>query len=407
MEKLYLKKYLLSTNVFLDNEYLSEYLGLIFDNLDKSFNCYYENHHVLPSIYYKHLYNCKTRHQSDAYAKKDKNNFIVKLLYKDHCKAHWLLYFCTKDYMKQANEAAVRYISEMYTKLTGIEKHKFEFVQEDFDLLQNYMNDIVNDEDSRYWKADEIDILKANYTLFGPDYCVKLLPKHTKYGILSEARKLNLIYTKYWTEEEINFLILNYKTKGITYCQSTLKNRTRNTIIRKAHELGLKTDVVDLPIYTEDELNFLKIYYPIHGAKYCAKQLNRTPSSIHGIVTKFKIKYINNHFWTDDKIDFLKNNYPKYGGCYCAKYLNTTNKNVFKEASKLGLVRNSKRIKNNSWTDEENAILIQYYPLEGGKVYKRFTNRSYAACRQQANNLGLTRRRKQELISEQGKNNIF
>ena len=52
--------------------------------------------------------------------------------------------------MKQANEAAVRYISGIYLKLTGKEKHKFDFTQEDFDLPQNYMNDIIVDKESRY-----------------------------------------------------------------------------------------------------------------------------------------------------------------------------------------------------------------------------------------------------------------
>ena len=42
------------------------------------------------------------------------------------------------------------YIVELYKVLTGKDKNKFDFVDEDFQLLQNYMLTIINDEDSRY-----------------------------------------------------------------------------------------------------------------------------------------------------------------------------------------------------------------------------------------------------------------
>jgi hypothetical protein len=43
---------------------------------------------------------------------------IVNLLYKDHCKAHYLLYFCTIGRLKHANAEAVSYMFSVYPALT-------------------------------------------------------------------------------------------------------------------------------------------------------------------------------------------------------------------------------------------------------------------------------------------------
>ena len=51
----------------------------------------------------------------------------------------------------------------MYKKLTGKEKHKFDFVQYDFELLQTYMNDIIQDKDSKYWSRY---LLLIKYAVF-------------------------------------------------------------------------------------------------------------------------------------------------------------------------------------------------------------------------------------------------
>ena len=88
MEKLKLKNYLLSTNVFIDNDYLDIYINLINNYQVNVSNNYCEKHHILPVAYYKHFYNCKTRFEAEKYANNDKNNILVNLLYKDHCKAH-------------------------------------------------------------------------------------------------------------------------------------------------------------------------------------------------------------------------------------------------------------------------------------------------------------------------------
>lgn len=80
-----LKDTLLSTNLFIDNNYLADYINLVC-NL-ASTEDYAEKHHVIQVAYYKHLYKCN-REKAEKYAEADQNNFIVQLSYKDHCKAH-------------------------------------------------------------------------------------------------------------------------------------------------------------------------------------------------------------------------------------------------------------------------------------------------------------------------------
>jgi hypothetical protein len=42
--------------------------------------------------------------------------------------------------------------------------------------------------------------------------------------------------------------------------------------------------------YSQAEINFLQCYYPTKGGRYCSKKLNRTLSSVHNVVDRYKIK---------------------------------------------------------------------------------------------------------------------
>ena len=55
---------------------------------------------------------------------------------------------------------------------------------------------------------------------------------------------------------------------------------------------------------------------------------------------------------------------------------------------RLGLTRTSKATVD-KWLPEEIELLKKYYPIEGTKVYKRFIDRSYNACRCMASKLKL------------------
>jgi hypothetical protein len=284
-----LKEALLSTNLFIDNDYLIEYIKLVTNYLKPE--GYTEQHHVIQVAYYKHLHKC-TREQAERYAEADPNNYVVQLSYKDHCRAHWLLYFCTTSFLKQGNEKAVRYILEVYKKLTSESKSILEFNEEDFNLLQEYMNSIIADPESRYYSDDEEKLLRQYYPEFGIDYCMQFFP-----------------------------------------------NRSRDAVRRFAHKLQLKRTNV---FWTAEDEEFLRINYPIYGVKYCMEKLNRTELMIKCKANYMGIKVVNlskyNRLWTDEELDILKNNYEQFGLDRCVELLPNREKTaISKKASDLGL----------------------------------------------------------------------
>ena len=312
-----LKQKLLNTGLFLDNEYLDEYINLVLSN--NITVGYTEKHHILQRNYFK---------KSGLPVDNSPDNLIT-LSYCDHCKAHWLLYFCTTDYLKKANEASIRYIVEMYKVLTGKDRNKFEFNDYDFQLLQSYMTSIVNDENSRYWTEAEVDYLKKNYCGYGTG------PKCAKY-----------------------------------------LNKPINLVNEKARLLGLSKNCPD---WTEAEIEILYKYYPIEGDKVYLRIPLHSKDACRGKAKQLKIR-TKNHYWTPDEISILKLNFPLVGPTGCSKLLNRNKTECKHKADRLGLIytNNPQKV----WTDEKLKLLlenkdagisklIQILGLSRGCIYKK------------------------------------
>ena len=312
-----LKQKLLNTGLFLDNEYLDEYINLVLSN--NITVGYTEKHHILQRNYFK---------KSGLPVDNSPDNLIT-LSYCDHCKAHWLLYFCTTGYLKKANEASIRYIVEMYKVLTGKDRNKFEFNDSDFQLLQSYMTSIVNDENSRYWTEAEVDYLKKNYCGYGTG------PKCAKY--LNKPIKL---------------------------------------VNEKARLLGLSNNCPD---WTETEIEILYKYYPIEGDKVYLRIPLHSKDACRGKAKQLKIR-TKNHYWTPDEISILKLNFPLVGPAGCSKLLNRNKTECKHKADRLGLIyiNNPQKV----WTDEKLKLLLenkdagisklmQILGLSRGCIYKK------------------------------------
>lgn len=312
-----LKQKLLNTGLFLDNEYLDEYINLVLSN--NITVGYTEKHHILQRNYFK---------KSGLPVDNSPDNLIT-LSYCDHCKAHWLLYFCTTGYLKKANEASIRYIVEMYKVLTGKDRNKFEFNDSDFQLLQSYMTSIVNDENSRYWTEAEVDYLKKNYCGYGTG------PKCAKY-----------------------------------------LNKPINLVNEKARLLGLSKNCPD---WTEAEIEILYKYYPIEGDKVYLRIPLHSKDACRGKAKQLKIR-TKNHYWTPDEISILKLNFPLVGPAGCSKLLNRNKTECKHKADRLGLIytNNPQKV----WTDEKLKLLlenkdvgisklIQILGISRGCIYKK------------------------------------
>lgn len=83
-----LRERLLSTDLFLENDYFEKYIDLINNNLitkKQSFKT--QCHHILPAVVFK----------LNNWSNKDDKRNLVNLLYKDHILAHYFLALCCKD----------------------------------------------------------------------------------------------------------------------------------------------------------------------------------------------------------------------------------------------------------------------------------------------------------------------
>ena len=151
-----IKQFLLNTGYFVDNQYLDDYIDLI----QKPFSLtnYTEDHHVLPVSYYKYKYNCKDRKEAKILADKDVNNLKIKLSFANHCKAHWLLYNCTNDKLKEDMAIAFLYMIDKKTNKTLLSTG---ISEQDYIELQAYKEKLVNT-NSRYYSNVEKQFLIEN-----------------------------------------------------------------------------------------------------------------------------------------------------------------------------------------------------------------------------------------------------
>ena len=106
---------LLHTNLFIDNQYLDQYVKLIIDNRNNISNVYCENHHIVPACYYK----------TSSIPVDNSDINIVRLSYKNHIHAHYLLSLCTTGDMKFKMICAVLRMLGNNTNLSEEEFNSF------------------------------------------------------------------------------------------------------------------------------------------------------------------------------------------------------------------------------------------------------------------------------------------
>ena len=150
-----LKQKLLNTGYFINNAYLDDYIQLLCTETTNQE--YVEKHHILPRAYFV----------AEGLKLDNSAANIKKLSYADHCKAHWLLYWCTTSVLKTANAYTVQYMQSSYKKYTGLDKRKFQFNDADFKLLEYYKNQILYDAKNLFWSDQDIATLRQNYSKLG------------------------------------------------------------------------------------------------------------------------------------------------------------------------------------------------------------------------------------------------
>lgn len=306
---------------YIDNEYLDRYLDLI--TSPTVIQGYSELHHIQPRSYFK--YNNLVIDSS--------TDNIVRLVYKDHIKAHYYLYYCTTDKLQTANAAMVM----SSVKLLSKNKKLTDLTETDFIEVQEYIDAIRNDTNSKYWTDEELTIL------------LHLTPRSSN-------------------KKRDDFKIL-------------FPNKTYEQVLSKAVLLGIKIGTIP---WTTEEDNLLKQYFPIIGQAVINYLPNRTVQACARRARLLGLKH--SLIWTKEELATLIKYYSEEGGNVAKRLPNRNSITCKMKAKELGLVYK------NTWTEKQVQILKQYYKKEGARGVAQRLNKQVEACRQKACKLGLTRK---------------
>ena len=135
------KEKLLATNCFIDNEYLDTYLKLIDSSTTGT-----EVHHILPRSYFKDL----------GISVDNSEQNLVRLSFADHCKAHWLLYYCTIGKLKKASQASFVLMTKAFLKINSMTDAI------NYNLLQQKWEEFKNDSSTDFFSAEEEQFIIQN-----------------------------------------------------------------------------------------------------------------------------------------------------------------------------------------------------------------------------------------------------
>lgn len=146
----------------------------------------------------------------------------------------------------------------------------------------------------------------------------------------------------HYSEEEENIIKLYYPQGGTNLCKKYLSHRSKESIKVKAQKLKIYTNFTVENVWSFEEIEILKKYYPLGGKQLCKQYLpNRTLVAIWQTATARKLnldyQYKNLKSWTAHEIEFLKKHYSTKGAAWCATKLNLEPKLVRTKANKLGL----------------------------------------------------------------------
>lgn len=250
------KEKLLATNCFIDNEYLDQYLELVNSSTTGT-----EVHHILPRSYFKEL-EIKIDNSDDN---------LVKLSFADHCKAHWLLYYCTIGKLKKASQASFILMTKAFLKTDSIADSV------DYNLLQQKWEEFKNDSSTDFFSTDEEQFIIQNYNkLSHKQLALKL--NRTARSICQKATLLGLRTKQpnWWSKEEKQYLIDNFGKKTLVEIAKEI-GRSYSSVRKMTEILQIN---VQRDYWTTDEINFVKENYSKLGMVGCAEKLNRTPRAV-------------------------------------------------------------------------------------------------------------------------------
>lgn len=159
--------------------------------------------------------------------------------------------------------------------------------------------------------------------------------------------------------------------------------------------------------YTDEDIEFLKIYYPVGNWDKIFKRFpNVSKQAIFSKMSKLKIPYNKNfkdkdkdngsckvkrQAWTDEEIKIIKDNYSIHDISYVQTLLSSRSKNaIILMANKLGVPSFNKM--NAAWTNEEEQYIRDNWELEPDKIMAIKLNKTQRSVQWKRLELELYRR---------------
>ena len=257
-----------------------------------------------------------------------------------------------------------------------------------FDLVANsqFISDAVDNFPNEL--RGEIEKRKEEYEKEGKDYEIgfnvdEFIVMDEFMDVVSGFRKIEeRIKGREWTEEENEILREWYSIEG-TKVIDRLSGRTKRAITKQAFKLGLKVyDVYDS--WSDEEIELLKKYYLIEGCRVKERLNGRTERAIMTQARKLKLIRKKSN-WTEDEKNIIKKYYIEEGINVYKRLPGRSKQACYIRAQILGVVKMEGGKK---WTNYEDEILKNKYPIMGSKVAGEL-NRTKYACVSRAKELGI------------------
>lgn len=239
---------------------------------------------------------------------------------------------------------------------------------------------------STKWSEEELQIVKDNYD-HGVNYVLTLLPNRTKAMVKNAVKNMGLHNgkLKIWTKEELETIKKYYFEEGKNGVSKRL-GKSPVACEQKAAQLGLRYKGNGLDPWSQKADDIVRQYYPIEGSDGVYKRLTSLGMSMTKSRIRDRAKKVLGvkapQVWTQEELDILKKFYPTEGVDGILKRLKKSKSQISNKAFKLKLKYVG--VHNREWTKEEDDIIIKNYSSGGVDRCADLLGRSREAIKRRA-----------------------
>lgn len=139
--------------------------------------------------------------------------------------------------------------------------------------------------------------------------------------------------------------------------------------------------------FTEEDIKYIRYFYPNHTLKWVAKKLNRSEGSVHAQAQQLGIKKREPaRPWTEEELQILRQDYPVKGTRTVIPGRSAQTIAAMAAKHQIYRLRDDRPLKN-PWTEGELQILKEDYPVHGSTF--DLPDRTKSEIHQMAYRLGL------------------